>query len=115
MARCTLWFSLCTLVSSTNKTDSHGITEILLKVALNTITSPYPFSLLNGHSLLDRSWYVLFRQGDNSNSTRINFVFLKYTVGPSEKASPFAMKKWPYKRVASLEETNLPDKRGGLS
>ena len=29
-----LWFSL---VSSTNKTDRHDITEILLKVALNTI------------------------------------------------------------------------------
>jgi hypothetical protein len=34
----TLWFSLGTPVSSTNKTDRHDITEILLKVALNTIT-----------------------------------------------------------------------------
>ena len=32
------WFSQSTLVSSTNKTDSHDITEIWLKVALNTIT-----------------------------------------------------------------------------
>jgi hypothetical protein len=32
------WFSLGTLVSSTNKTDCHDITEILLKVALNTLT-----------------------------------------------------------------------------
>jgi hypothetical protein len=32
------WFSPDTPVSSTNKTDLHGITEILLKVALNTIT-----------------------------------------------------------------------------
>jgi hypothetical protein len=32
------WFSLGTPVSSTNKTDCHDITEILLKVALNTIT-----------------------------------------------------------------------------
>jgi hypothetical protein len=32
------WFSLGTTVSSTNKTDHHDITEILLKVALNTIT-----------------------------------------------------------------------------
>ena len=31
------WFSPDTLVSSTNKTDRHDITEILLKVALNTI------------------------------------------------------------------------------
>ena len=31
------WFFPGTLVSSTNKTDCHNITEILLKVALNTI------------------------------------------------------------------------------
>jgi hypothetical protein len=31
------WFSPGPLVSSTNKTDCHDITEILLKVALNTI------------------------------------------------------------------------------
>ena len=30
-------FSLSTLVSTTNKNDRHDITEILLKVALNTI------------------------------------------------------------------------------
>jgi hypothetical protein len=33
-----LWFSPGTPISSTNKTDRHDITEILLKVALNTIT-----------------------------------------------------------------------------
>ena len=33
-----LRFSPGTPVSSTNKTDRHNITEILLKVALNTIT-----------------------------------------------------------------------------
>jgi hypothetical protein len=32
-----LWFSLGILVSSTNATERHNITEILLKVALNTI------------------------------------------------------------------------------
>jgi hypothetical protein len=32
-----LWFSQGTPVSFTNKTDSHKITEILLKVALSTI------------------------------------------------------------------------------
>jgi hypothetical protein len=31
-------FSPGTLVSTTDKTDSHNITEILLKVAFNTIT-----------------------------------------------------------------------------
>jgi hypothetical protein len=32
------WFSPGTPVSSTNKTDCHNITEILLKVSLNIIT-----------------------------------------------------------------------------
>jgi hypothetical protein len=31
------WFSPGALVSSTNENDHHNITEILLKVALNTI------------------------------------------------------------------------------
>jgi len=33
-----LWFSLGTSVSSTNKSDRHDMAELLLKVALNTIT-----------------------------------------------------------------------------
>ena len=33
------------MVSSTNKTDRHYITEILLKVVLNTITIQYPYSI----------------------------------------------------------------------
>jgi hypothetical protein len=37
------WFSLCTPVSSTNKTDHHDIAEILLKVTLNTITLTPPY------------------------------------------------------------------------
>ena len=32
------WFSPDTRVSSTNKTDRHDVTEILLEVALNTVT-----------------------------------------------------------------------------
>jgi hypothetical protein len=36
-----LRFSQGTPVSSTNKTDHNNITEILLKVALNTITLTY--------------------------------------------------------------------------
>jgi hypothetical protein len=39
-SNCTLWYSPGTPVSSTNKTDSHDVTEILLKVALNTINRP---------------------------------------------------------------------------
>ena len=41
------WFSPGTPVSSTNKTDGHDITKILLKVAINTISLNHkPFQLL---------------------------------------------------------------------
>jgi hypothetical protein len=36
------WFSLGTPVSPANKTDRHDITEILLKVTLNTINQTNP-------------------------------------------------------------------------
>ena len=39
------WFSPGTLVSSTNKTDHHDIIEILLKLALSTITLT-PFDIV---------------------------------------------------------------------
>jgi hypothetical protein len=42
------WFSPGTPVSSTNKTDHHNITEILLKVALNTITLT-PQKIISSH------------------------------------------------------------------
>jgi hypothetical protein len=47
------WFSLSTLVFSTNKTDCHDITLILLKVVLNTIT----LTLLKPKK---SNWYFLF-------------------------------------------------------
>jgi hypothetical protein len=37
------WFSLCTLVTSTNETNRHDIIEILLKVAFNTINHNHSF------------------------------------------------------------------------
>jgi hypothetical protein len=37
------WFSSGSPVSSINKIDRHDITEILLKVALNTIALPLMF------------------------------------------------------------------------
>jgi hypothetical protein len=39
------WFFSGTLVSSTNKTDCHDITEILLKVTLNTLNQNQPIKL----------------------------------------------------------------------
>ena len=51
------WFSSGTPVYSTNKTDCHDITEILLKVALNTIN---PTFLLNW--LLDKCSQSFWRK-----------------------------------------------------
>ena len=41
------WFSPCTPDSSTNKTDRHDITEILLKVASNTINQYFVYEVVN--------------------------------------------------------------------
>ena len=45
------WFSLGTSVSSNNKNDRHDITEILLKVALNTIP---PFVVLISNYVVEK-------------------------------------------------------------
>ena len=39
------WFSSGTHVSSNNKTARHDMTEILLKLALNTIDPPPPYKM----------------------------------------------------------------------
>jgi hypothetical protein len=49
------WFSQGNLVSSTNKTNHHDVTEILLKVTLNTITL-YVLISTEGY---DWSYYLL--------------------------------------------------------
>jgi hypothetical protein len=46
---CVDGFIPATLVSSTNKTDCHDITEILLKVVLNTINQTKPSDYLDFH------------------------------------------------------------------
>jgi len=46
------WFSPGTPVSSTSKTDRHDITEIVLKVALNTI-APAVLTLINQNGQID--------------------------------------------------------------
>ena len=48
-----LWFSPCIPVSFTNKTDRHDITEILLKVALNTITKSSLYILLRSSYIIN--------------------------------------------------------------
>jgi translation initiation factor 2 beta subunit (eIF-2beta)/eIF-5 len=48
------WFSPGSSVSSTNKTDRHNITEILLNAALNTIKQTNKINItLNGEITLE--------------------------------------------------------------
>ena len=49
-----LWFSQITSVSSNNKTDLHDITELLLKVALNTIAITYSWQGVLDKTLCDQ-------------------------------------------------------------
>jgi len=83
------WFSPGTSVSSTNKADRHNITEILLKVALNTINQPtnllplYCLSFINLRLLIGifklffhrKTWYnkahyrYILLSNDSMNTT----------------------------------------------
>jgi hypothetical protein len=67
------WFSPATPVSSTNKTDRHDITEILLKVALNTINY-FIFVYLQGLSCLGMILY----EGQHSK-TQTWLHYLQFT------------------------------------
>jgi hypothetical protein len=64
-----LWYYM---VSSTNKTDCHDITEILLKVALNTI--PAPFIAI----LLSSTWIYQVTCSNKSSVLDINKKLLQY-------------------------------------
>ena len=67
--------NLCLLVfqhDSTNKTDSHDITEILLKVALNSITLTLPISIMNITEL------VMLKNLDSSYISVIDSWRLKF-------------------------------------
>ena len=69
-----LWFSAGTPVSSTNKTDCHNITEILLKVALNTINQT--------KLLIKCQWNALMVESKSSNGVlnykKMNIWHQKY-------------------------------------
>ena len=62
------WFSLGTPVSSTNNTERHDTTEILLKVVLNTIT----LTLTN----LGTRFLILILVEENGNVFIQKFVYI---------------------------------------
>jgi hypothetical protein len=76
------WFSPGTPVSSTNKTDHYDITEILLKVALNSINQPnqpYGRSVVFVYSLLitfTSGHFYSFKKIFSSEITSSNDILL---------------------------------------
>ena len=58
------WFSPGNPVSSTNKTDRHDIAEILLKVALDTISPSWTNDLVFLHIkiMMHQTYYILTRK-----------------------------------------------------
>ena len=71
------WFSPGTLVSSTNKTDCHDITEILLKVVFNTITHPPYF--LSSNLKWGNIYYFIFLSQAITNG-KITIFTEKYII-----------------------------------
>ena len=75
------WFSSATPVPSTNKTDCHDITDIVLKVALNTINQPtnkYVFGLF----LCSMTWVreVVVRFDDTSGIVDHHCLHLLFII-----------------------------------
>ena len=88
------WCSLGTPVSSTNKTDRHDITEILLKVALNTIKPALlGYNMFSGRlsKVVNKKWMmvliVCFFTCDY-NTRYFIYLDLKHVSHPTEKLKP---------------------------
>ena len=88
------WFSPGTPVSSTNKTDRHDITEILLKVALNTIKPALlGYNMFSGRlsKVENKKWMMLlivcFFTCD-CNTRYFIYLDLKHVSHPTEKLKP---------------------------
>ena len=79
------WFSLGPPVSSTNKTDRHDITEILLKVALNTIkqqTSKSRYFSKSGHYIF-HWWAKKTRIGKEQQQYLLVFLIISASLSSS--------------------------------
>ena len=73
------WFSQSTLVSSTNKTDHHDITEILLKVALNPITLTLTLQSNTWFLCKNNPWLVILHN-NRYNVKYISTIILIFSL-----------------------------------
>jgi hypothetical protein len=83
------------LVSSTNKTDRHDIAEILLKVAVNTIT---PLNLFDLRRVSDIDRAVFQYVGMFGTPVFLNLKYL-------ERSTAYAISS---RSVLLVEETRIP-------
>ena len=76
------WFSPGTPVSSTNRTDRHDITEILLKVALNTIKQTNWFYLMMNRLKMSCCMVFYYENCSTHHDTFhfVNFLKNKNTI-----------------------------------
>ena len=70
-----LWFSPGTLVSFTIKTDSHDIAEILLKMALNTMTLTLQHHSRNVGFLITRTMLMEILRKENHYTKKLRYIF----------------------------------------
>ena len=124
-------FSHGTLVSSTNKTDHHHITEILFTVALNTINLyyietcnqliPAIFSLKLNVSfmfclfLLQQIWYIFVHVLQNCNNLRCilaihssllkSWFFFLHILSPSQEYFSIFIMSMDTRTILSIEYT----------
>jgi hypothetical protein len=92
------WFSPGTPFSSTNKTDCHDITEILLKVALNTMTLT-PLLLVN----LIFEWHVWYFS-ISCNAAKRHFPIYSYQFFNHGKLLIF---NWDGQQHGLLQQNDL--------
>jgi hypothetical protein len=74
------WFSQGTLVNSTNKTDHHNLTEILLKMALSTINQIKPHSWKSKCKYKTISKYYLLYSSENKKKYDKNNKDYEHTI-----------------------------------
>jgi low temperature requirement protein LtrA len=86
------WFSLGTPVSSINKTDRHDITEILLKVVLNTII--LTLTLLQTDQIFilkyPRNQLIIIRYIYNIRTLSVNIKFICTSFRNRQNSEPLA-------------------------
>ena len=97
------WFSPGTPVSSTNKTDCHDITELLLKVVLNTITLTQMFFFYYFSTFVSKKEVMHCYRGGGGHVFLVN-----YTLNLSYIYPIFSCKKILYSYIIFVRNGLTP-------